>query len=166
MGVGCELEHRTKDGMFMLDIGIPDGLGSGSVAEGSAAFGSPIAVEVDGPRHFTCSRPYRELGPTVLRRNLLQVLLLSAVGLPPRRSSTAISPICVVAFMYVSSPAPCIRTSWHCSALVLILQARGWVVVNLPLHEWKPLEGNLERQRDWVADKFAAQGLVIGGGPR
>jgi hypothetical protein len=44
-------------------------------------------VEVDGPSHYTCSWPHRDLGGTVLRRRLLE--------------------------------------------------AAGWVVVNVPLYEWR-----------------------------
>jgi hypothetical protein len=34
--------------------------------------GAPIAVEVDGPTHFTALPPFRNLGHTVLRNRLLE----------------------------------------------------------------------------------------------
>lgn len=85
-GVGCELEHMDADRIFAVDIAILHG---------------PylVAVEVDGPQHFTVTRPYRELGATVLRRKLLQASNLprsfkrcSAVHLASFCSAGVLSP--------------------------------------------------------------------------
>ena len=59
MGLSCTPEWRTPDGLFAVDVlvRLPDGM--------------EVAVEVDGPTHFTMTEPRRELGATLLRRRLL-----------------------------------------------------------------------------------------------
>eukprot|EP00192_Tetraselmis_astigmatica_P007738 CAMPEP_0117658526 /NCGR_PEP_ID=MMETSP0804-20121206/5908_1 /TAXON_ID=1074897 /ORGANISM="Tetraselmis astigmatica, Strain CCMP880" /LENGTH=696 /DNA_ID=CAMNT_0005465047 /DNA_START=44 /DNA_END=2134 /DNA_ORIENTATION=- len=92
----AQLEYKTANGLFTIDIAIPAARGGGP----------GVAVEVDGPRHYTTSRPHREIGLTVLRRRLLE--------------------------------------------------AQGWTVVNLPLHEWNPMGGDRDRQEEWLRRKFEA----------
>ena len=57
-------EHLTDDGMFSIDVAV---LGHG-------ADGAPIkvAVEVDGPWHFTRNKPFTLLGHTTIRNRSLQ----------------------------------------------------------------------------------------------
>lgn len=64
MGLSSAAEWTTPDGLFAVDmlVQLPKG-------------GSTVAVEVDGPTHFTRNRPYRELGATILRRRLLEARL-------------------------------------------------------------------------------------------
>jgi hypothetical protein len=63
MGLACVPEWRTPDGLFAVDVLVmlPDG--------------TEVAVEVDGPTHFTVTEPRRELGATLLRRRLLAARL-------------------------------------------------------------------------------------------
>ncbi|GFR50753.1 hypothetical protein Agub_g13020, partial [Astrephomene gubernaculifera] len=60
--LGCQprCERTTLDGLFSIDTSL--------VWEGRR-----VAVEVDGPTHFTCSQPYRPLGRTLARRRCLEI---------------------------------------------------------------------------------------------
>ncbi len=44
--------------------------------------GTMVAMEVDGPMHFTANRPYRRLGRTVLRDRMLAGQGLRVVSIP------------------------------------------------------------------------------------
>ena len=43
---------------------------------------SPIAIEVDGPSHFTSNRPYLELGHTALKTRFLRALGWAVLRVP------------------------------------------------------------------------------------
>jgi hypothetical protein len=68
------LEHVAEGGLFCIDIALKPKAGPGQ----------RVAVEVDGPTHYTRSRPYRELGATVLRRRLLEWHGWRVVSVPVR----------------------------------------------------------------------------------
>ena len=70
MGLPCSREWVTEDGLFSVDI----------LAE--LPGGRRVAVEVDGPSHFTRTRPYTQLGATRLRNRLLRVRVPRMVQVP------------------------------------------------------------------------------------
>jgi len=87
------LEQATPDGRFTVDIVLPPGSdgwreeGAAHSSAGAAAAGGEetgeggegdelygrgaIAIEADGPSHYTATRPLRRLGNTALRDRLL-----------------------------------------------------------------------------------------------
>jgi hypothetical protein len=71
-GLRPELEHSAEGGLFCIDIALDPGAGPGR----------RVAVEVDGPTHFTRSQPYRKLGRTVLRKRLLEQAGWRVVSVP------------------------------------------------------------------------------------
>jgi hypothetical protein len=73
-GLQPELEHVAEGGLFCIDIAF-------NLAAGP---GQRVAVEVDGPTHYTRSMPYRELGATLLRRRLLERHRWRVVSVPVR----------------------------------------------------------------------------------
>jgi hypothetical protein len=73
-GLQPELEHIAEGGLFCIDVAL----------NLEAGPGQRVAVEVDGPWHYTRSRPYRELGATVLRRRLLERCGWRVLGVPVR----------------------------------------------------------------------------------
>ena len=54
-----EIAHEMEVGLLMIDI----------VAQ--TKDDCLIAIEVDGPSHFTSNKPYRPLGATILKRHLM-----------------------------------------------------------------------------------------------
>jgi hypothetical protein len=76
MGGGLQpvLEYIAEGGLFCIDIALKP----------KAAPEQRVAVEVDGPWHYTRSRPYRELGSTVLRQRLLERYGWRVVSVPVR----------------------------------------------------------------------------------
>ena len=70
MGLTCCMEGLTRDRLFSVDV----------MVRGEA--GQDIAVEVDGPSHFTSRQPYRELGSTLLRRRLVAARVSQVVCVP------------------------------------------------------------------------------------
>ena len=70
LGLECELEGKTRDGLFSVDVMV------------ETPTGEQVAVEVDGPTHFTRNEPYRELGKTRLRRRLLEARVSRVVSVP------------------------------------------------------------------------------------
>ncbi|GIL90359.1 hypothetical protein Vretifemale_17996, partial [Volvox reticuliferus] len=60
LGTNPRCERVTLDGLFSIDTSLEWG-------------GRRVAVEVDGPSHFTCSRPYRPLGRTLAKRRCLEM---------------------------------------------------------------------------------------------
>ncbi|GIL62559.1 hypothetical protein Vafri_16756 [Volvox africanus] len=60
LGTNPRCERVTLDGLFSIDTSLEWG-------------GRRVAVEVDGPSHFTCSRPFRPLGRTLAKRRCLEM---------------------------------------------------------------------------------------------
>jgi len=56
----CWSEHLTADTMFSVDVML------------ELEDGRRVAVEVDGPSHFSSNRPFKALGHTLFRRQLLE----------------------------------------------------------------------------------------------
>ena len=95
MGLKCHPEWMTPDGLFSIDIMVElpasnnvdedtdDKRNSSSGSRGNG--GQPtarVAVEVDGPTHFTSTRPFKALGSTRLRRRLLEARVDRVVSVP------------------------------------------------------------------------------------
>ena len=76
MGLKCHPEWMTPDGLFSIDIMVEL---PASNKEGAS---ERVAVEVDGPSHFTSTRPYKTLGRTRLRRRLLEARVDRVVSVP------------------------------------------------------------------------------------
>ena len=74
MGLKCHPEWMTPDGNFSVDI----------MAElpGDGGRITRVAVEVDGPSHFTSTTPYKALGATRLKRRLLEARVDHVVSVP------------------------------------------------------------------------------------
>ena len=74
MGLKCHPEWMTPDGNFSVDI----------MAELPGDGGRPIkvALEVDGPSHYTSTLPYKALGATRLKRRLLEARVDRVVSVP------------------------------------------------------------------------------------
>ena len=70
MGIPHAIEFSSPDGLLSIDI----------VAR--CGDGSPLAIEVDGDRHFTALPPFRPLGNTVLRNRLLRASGFHGLGIP------------------------------------------------------------------------------------
>ncbi|CAG9465159.1 unnamed protein product [Pedinophyceae sp. YPF-701] len=70
LGYDPVLEMQSEGRLFSVDVALalPDG--------------RRIAVEADGPSHFTSNTPLRPLGPTLLRRRLLRSLGWEVVSVP------------------------------------------------------------------------------------
>jgi hypothetical protein len=66
LGIPHELEHTTADGLFSIDIAIAD---------------RRIAIEVDGPSHFT-TNTLEPMGHTLLRDRLLSAMGWHVVSIP------------------------------------------------------------------------------------
>ena len=95
MGLTCHPEWMTPDGLFSVDIMV-ELLASNSVDEdtddkrnsisgieaGNGGQPTRVAVEVDGPTHFTSTRPFKALGSTRLRRRLLEARVDRVVSVP------------------------------------------------------------------------------------
>eukprot|EP00873_Tetraselmis_striata_P002738 jgi/Tetstr1/423002/TSEL_013778.t1 len=62
LGLECELEWRSPNGAFFVDIML------------RLPCGEELLLEVDGPRHFSASIPHKPLGSTCLRRRLVTAL--------------------------------------------------------------------------------------------
>ena len=94
MGLKCHPEWMTPDGLFSVDIMVElpaskisdedtgDKRNSISGNGGNGGQGTKVAVEVDGPTHFTSTRPFKALGPTRLRRRLLEARVDRVVSVP------------------------------------------------------------------------------------
>ena len=70
MGVPHAVEFSSPDGLMSIDI----------VAR--CGDGSPLAIEVDGDEHFTQLPPYRPLGHTTIRNQMIAALGFRGVGIP------------------------------------------------------------------------------------
>ncbi len=70
MGVPHAIEFSSPDGLLSIDI----------VAR--CGDGSPLAIEVDGDEHFTRLPPFRPLGHTVIRNQMIAALGFRGVGIP------------------------------------------------------------------------------------
>lgn len=70
LGLQCRAEGFTQDGLFSVDVLVD--------AEG----GRQLAVEVDGPSHFSSNKPFRELGQTRVRRRLLLQRVDTVINIP------------------------------------------------------------------------------------
>lgn len=64
-----EIEALTPDRCYSIDILLH-------------MHGKPLAIEVDGPHHFTQTQPYKVLGPTALRTRLLEAQGFHVVSVP------------------------------------------------------------------------------------
>jgi RAP domain len=64
------VEGATPDGLLSIDVIIP------------RPGRTPVAVEVDGPLHFTALPPFRSLGHTALRDRFLRQRGFVFLGLP------------------------------------------------------------------------------------
>jgi RAP domain len=73
--IGCKpsVEHITPDGFHSVDIALCTS-GPGRAAR--------IAIEVDGPTHFSMTPPYRMLGDTIARRRVLAALGWVVISVP------------------------------------------------------------------------------------
>ena len=69
LGADPRLESLTRDGMLRVDAAL-------------AWRGRRVAVEVDGPHHFTLTSPRRPLGRTVARRRCLQARGFAVLSVP------------------------------------------------------------------------------------
>ena len=88
LGVEHAVEHLTEDGVFSIDIHVkpePHNNDVGSGRRTSGATGSlgaaGLAVEVDGPTHFT-GNTHEPLGPTLWRRRMLEARGYRVLSLP------------------------------------------------------------------------------------
>ena len=70
MGVPHAIEFSSPDGLLSIDI----------VAR--CGDGKPLAIEVDGKDHFTRMPPYRPLGHTTIRNQIIAGLGFRGVGIP------------------------------------------------------------------------------------
>ncbi len=70
MGIRHSVERPTPDGLLCIDLLVP------------RPGRTPVAVEVDGPLHFTALPPYTPLGHTALRNRLLQQRGFVFLGVP------------------------------------------------------------------------------------
>lgn len=70
MGVPHAVEFSSPDGLLSIDI----------VAR--CGDGKPLAIEVDGEEHFTRLPPYRPLGHTLIRNQMIAAMGFRGVGLP------------------------------------------------------------------------------------
>lgn len=70
LGVSHAIEFASPDGLLSIDI----------VAR--CDDGQPLAIEVDGELHFTALPPYRPLGSTVLRNQLIAASGFRGLGIP------------------------------------------------------------------------------------
>jgi hypothetical protein len=61
MGLSCQLEWQTADGLFSVDIMLDRG----------NVLPVPVAVEVDGPSHYTRNN-FEKLGSSRLRHQLVE----------------------------------------------------------------------------------------------
>ena len=94
MGLTCHPEWMTPDGLFSVDIMVElpasnisdedteDKRNSSSGNGGNGGQATRVAVEVDGPWHFTSTRPFKALGSTRLRRRLLETRVDRVVSVP------------------------------------------------------------------------------------
>ena len=89
MGLECHPEWMTPDGLFSVDIMVelpaPSNVDEDTEDNrnsSSGGQGSRVAVEVDGPTHFTSTRPFKALGSTRLRRRLLEARVDRVVSVP------------------------------------------------------------------------------------
>lgn len=64
-----------------LEFASPDGLISVDIVT-RCGDGSPLAIEVDGPLHFSARTPHRPLGHTVLRNNMISALGFKYCSVP------------------------------------------------------------------------------------
>ena len=60
----------TPDGLFSVDVLL------------EAPGGRLVAVEADGPQHFTRTAPHQPLGQTILRQRLVQARVDGVVSIP------------------------------------------------------------------------------------
>ena len=70
MGLKCHPDWRTPDGLFSVNIMVELPPSKEGGKEGGSF--TRVAVEFDGPFRFTSNYPYKALGPTRLRRQLLE----------------------------------------------------------------------------------------------
>ena len=74
MGLKCHPEWMTPDGNFSVDIMVELPGDGGRITR--------VAVEVDGPSHFTSTQPYKALGATRLKRQLLEARVDHVASVP------------------------------------------------------------------------------------
>ena len=65
----CQNEGKTPDGLFSVDVMV-------FVGE------QQVAVEVDGPSHFSCTEPRQPLGATCFRRKMLESRCSAVMSIP------------------------------------------------------------------------------------
>ena len=91
MGLKCHPEWMTPDGLFSVDIMVElpasnnddeDTEDKGTSSGTGGQLLTRVAVEVDGPSHFTSTRPFKALGATRLRRRLLEARVDRVVSVP------------------------------------------------------------------------------------
>jgi hypothetical protein len=69
LGIQFRPEAATADGLFVVDAMVE-------------LEGAVVAVEVDGPSHYSSNPPFLALGPTLLRRRILAPRVCAAVSVP------------------------------------------------------------------------------------
>ena len=80
MGLKCHPDWRTPDGLFSVNIMVELPPSKEGGKEGGSF--TRVAVEFDGPFRFTSNYPYKALGPTRLRRRLLEARVDRVVSVP------------------------------------------------------------------------------------
>ena len=73
LGDSCQvlgMEHHTEDGMFSIDVALHLSSQPSSLTGSSERV--LVAVEADGPSHYTLSLPHWRLGSTTLRNRFLE----------------------------------------------------------------------------------------------
>ena len=73
-------EKRTADGVFSIDIAIL--VPASALLPSSTSGAVCLAVEVDGPSHYTSSVPRQLLGATLLRNRCLEASGWKVIGVP------------------------------------------------------------------------------------
>ena len=112
MGVPHAIEFSSPDGLLSIDI----------VAR--CGDGSPLAIEVDGVDHFTCLPPYRPLGHTIIRNQMIASLGFKGVGIPFYDWQSLASQTDKVSYVTARlakwgiSPFEATQAGWWCPAMM------------------------------------------------
>ena len=80
MGLKCHPDWSTPDGLFSVNIMVELPPSKEGGKEGGSF--TRVAVELDWPFRFTSNYPYKALGPTRLRRRLLEARVDRVVSVP------------------------------------------------------------------------------------
>lgn len=73
LGWDPHVEHITRDGLFSIDV---------ALQASSRGRHVRIALEVDGPSHFTINRPWRMMGESLARQRIIAALGWVVVSVP------------------------------------------------------------------------------------